>query len=390
MNAKAQGMGDHMIYRDFQDEKLSNLGLGLMRLPVLDGDDSKIDEAAAFEMIDYAYSHGVNYFDTAWGYHSGNSELTTGRVLKRYPRESFNLASKFPGYDVANFGKHEEIFAKQLEKLQVDYLDFYLIHNVSELNIEQYLDDEQFGTISYFIEQKKAGRIRHLGFSCHGSFDTFKRFLDKYGDDMEFCQIQLNYMDWTFQEVNRKVEYLNQLNMPIWVMEPLRGGNLVEFEDCDKPALEAFRPGVSAVEWAYRFLQSIPGVAMVLSGSSTMEQLEQNIQLFSEDKPLNEQEMQAILAVGRRLAIAGKLPCTKCHYCTGHCPMGLDIPYLISLYNEHTSREGMRFMAPMAVAALPEDKRPSACIACRACEGVCPQQIAIADTFAQFVEMLKE
>ncbi len=377
-----------MIYRDFKGEKLSNLGMGLMRLPVVDGDDGTIDEPAAAEMIDYAYNHGVNYFDTAWGYHNGNSQLVAGRALARYPRESFYLATKFPGYDVSNFGKHEEIFEEQLKRLQTDYVDFYLIHNVCEVNIEQYLDTDTYGTIEYFAEQKKAGRIKHLGFSVHGNYDTFKRFLDKYAADMEFCQIQLNYMDYRFQEADRKVELLGQLNIPVWVMEPLRGGQLASFEEQDAPALAKLRPDVNAVEWAYRFLQSVPGVTVVLTGASTIDQLKQNIELFAEDKPLNDVEMEAILAVGHRLATDGKLPCTKCHYCTSHCPQGLDIPYLISLYNEHISREGMRFLAPFAISALPEDKRPSACIGCRACEAVCPQSLPIADTFAAFVQML--
>lgn len=377
-----------MIYRDFQGEKLSNLGFGLMRLPVVDGNDEVIDEPAAAEMIDYAYNHGVNYFDTAWGYHGGNSQLVAGRALSRYPRESYYVTNKFPGYDVFNFGKHEEIFEKQLEALQTDYIDFYLIHNVCEVNIEQYLDTDTFGTVEYFIRQKEAGRIKHLGFSVHGNYDTFERFLGKYADAMEFCQIQLNYMDYGFQEANRKVARLGELNIPIWVMEPLRGGQLATFEEQDAPALKALRPEASAVEWAYRFLQSVPGVTVVLTGASTLEQLKQNVELFDADKPLNDAEMEAILAVGHRLATDGKLPCTKCHYCTSHCPKGLDIPYLISLYNEHISREGMRFMAPFAISAMPEDKRPSACIGCRSCEAVCPQSLPIADTFAEFTEML--
>lgn len=379
-----------MIYRDFQDMKLSNMGFGMMRLPVLGGDNAPIDEAAVFDMVDYAYNNGVNYFDTAWGYHDGNSELVAGRALARYPRETFNLATKFPGYDTSNFGKHEEIFATQLEKLQTSYVDFYLIHNVCEVNIEQYLDDEQYGTLSYFIKQKEEGRIKHLGFSAHGTFDTFKRFLDKYGAHMEFCQIQLNYMDYEFQEARRKVELLNEMNIPVWVMEPLRGGDLVQISDEAAAQLNALRPGVGSVEWAYRFLQSLPGVTVVLSGSSSFEQIKQNIAFFSEDKPLNADEMAAILAVGAAKASENSLPCTKCRYCTSHCPMQLDIPRLIELYNEHMSREGMRFLAPFAISAMPEDKRPSACIGCQSCEAVCPQQLPIAQTFAEFSEMLAQ
>ena len=193
-----------MQYFDFKDLKLSALGFGAMRLPVIDGDDNVIDEPTTLKMVDYAYEHGVNYFDTAWGYHGGNSERVIGRALSRYPRESFYLADKFPGYDVTNFGKHEEIFAEQLERCGVDHFDFYLLHNVCELNIEQYLDDEKYGTLSFYAEQVRAGRIGHLGFSTHGNYDTFMRFLEAYGDLMEFCQIQLTYMDWEFQNARAK------------------------------------------------------------------------------------------------------------------------------------------------------------------------------------------
>ena len=181
-----------MIYREFCGHEVSQLGFGAMRLPVIDGNDGRPDEEHALKMVDYAIEHGINYFDTAYGYHEGKSEVVMGRALARYPRESWLIASKFPGYDLGNFGKHEEIFATQLERAGVDYFDFYLMHNVCELNVEQYLDDARFGTVSYFLEQKKAGCIKHLGFSTHGNMDTFMRFLEAYGDVMEFCQIQLN------------------------------------------------------------------------------------------------------------------------------------------------------------------------------------------------------
>ncbi len=177
-----------MIYRDFQGKKLSALGFGTMRLPTLADDYGKIDEKAAAEMFDCAISRGVNYFDTAWGYHNGESERAVGKILSKYPRESFYLASKFPGYDVSNFGKTEEIFEKQLQKCGVEYFDFYLFHNVCELNIDAYLNEEKYGTYAYLMEQKRNGRIRHLGFSAHGSYSVVERFLERFGKDMEFCQ----------------------------------------------------------------------------------------------------------------------------------------------------------------------------------------------------------
>ena len=375
-----------MMYRDFQDVKLSALGMGAMRLPVVDGDDSKIDEAAAFAMVDEAMARGVNYYDTAWGYHNGNSELVMGKALARHPREKFYLATKFPGYDLSNMGKVEEIFEKQLEKCQVEYFDFYLFHTVCEMNIDAYLDPK-YGTYDYLLAQKKNGRIRHLGFSAHGDYDVMKRFLEAYGKDMEFCQIQLNYLDWDFQDAKRKVELLDQWNIPVWVMEPLRGGKLASLAPEDEAKLKALRPDEGIPAWAFRYLQSIPSVVVTLSGMSNMEQMKENIATFETDKPLNETELETLHAIAQGMVKKIVLPCTACHYCTSHCPQGLDIPNLLSLYNEHCFTQG-GFIAPMALSAIPADKQPSACIGCRSCEAVCPQGIKISEAMADFTAKL--
>ncbi len=375
-----------VIYKDFQGMKLSALSMGAMRLPVIGGENSRIDQEATQRMVDYAMEHGVNYFDTAWGYHDGNSELAMGQALSRHPRESFCLASKFPGYDLSNMDKVEEIFCRQLEKCRVDYFDFYLIHNVCELNVEAYLDPK-YGIYEYLTAQKRAGRIRHLGFSVHGSYEVMQRFLERYGDVMEFCQIQLNYLDWDFQDAKAKVERLNQLGIPIWVMEPLRGGRLANLSEEDAAELRRLRPEESVPAWGFRFLQTVPGVTMILSGMSSLEQMAENIRIFSEEKPLDREEWDAVMALSRRMLSRKTQPCTACRYCTTHCPMQLDIPDLIALYNE-LSFSGMGFRVPMVVSTLPEEKRPSACIGCRSCEVVCPQQIKISEVFADFVQQL--
>ena len=374
-----------MIYKTFQDLKLSALGMGCMRLPTIGGNDAQIDEQAAAEMVDYAMAHGVNYYDTAWGYHDGNSETVLGRALAKYPRDRFYLATKFPGYDLSNMDKVQEIFEKQLEKCGVDYFDFYLFHNVCEMNIDAYLDPK-YGILDYLLEQKKNGRIRHLGFSAHGSYDVMKRFLDAYGAHMEFCQIQLNYIDWDFQDAKAKVELLRSHGLPIWVMEPLRGGKLATLSPADTEALKALRPDETVPAWAFRFLQSIPGVTMVLSGMSDFQQMESNIRTFETDRPLDQKEMDALLSIAAHMTSG--VPCTACHYCTSHCPMGLDIPLFMKLYNEHTFTGG-GFLAPMALQALPADKQPSSCVGCRSCEAVCPQQIKIPDILADFAAKLK-
>ena len=375
-----------MVYKNFQDLKLSALGMGAMRLPVIDGDDARIDESAAQEMVDYAMEHGVNYYDTAWGYHNGNSELVMGKALSKYPRDSYYLATKFPGYDLSNMDKVEEIFEKQLEKCGVEYFDFYLFHNVCEMNIDAYLNRE-YGIYEYLLKQKKEGRIRHLGFSAHGSVEVMKRFLEAYGKDMEFCQIQLNYLDWSFQDAKGKVELLNQHNIPVWVMEPLRGGKLASLTGEETAKLKELRPEETVPAWAFRFLQSLPSVTVVLSGMSDMTQMQENIRTFEEDKSLNDGEMKALLQMADEMVSKIALPCTACHYCVSHCPQELDIPGLLALYNEHCFTGG-GFIAPMAMSAISEDKRPNSCIGCRSCEAVCPQQIKISEAMADFAQKL--
>lgn len=375
-----------MVTKDFQNLKLSALGMGAMRLPVFDGDDTRIDEAKAEEMIGYAMEQGINYYDTAWGYHGGNSELVMGKLLKKYPRDSYYLASKFPGYDLSNMDKAEEIFEKQLEKCGVDYFDFYLFHNVCEMNIDAYLD-EKYGIFQYLMKQKENGRIRHLGFSAHGSDKVMRRFLEAYGEHMEFAQIQLNYVDWTFQGGKTKVDLLNEYNIPIWVMEPLRGGRLAKLPEEAEAKLKGLRQQEEVPAWAFRFLQTIPGVVMVLSGMSDFRQLQENIKTYETDKPLTEAEMHTLLEIAGGL-LNGILPCTACRYCVSHCPKGLNIPELLELYNEHTFTGG-GFLAPMALMAVPEEKRPAACVGCRSCEAVCPQQIKISEAMTDFTEKLK-
>ena len=376
-----------MIYRDFQDLKLSALGFGAMRLPVLEENDSKIDKAATLRMVDTAMENGINYYDTAWGYHGENSELVMGEALAKYPRDSFYLATKFPGYDPRNWDKVKEIFPRQMEKLQVEYFDFYLFHNVCEMNIDAYLNDEKYGIYTYLTEQKRNGKIRHLGFSCHGSMEVLKRFLDAYGKDMEFCQLQINYLDWTFQDAKEKVALLNEWNIPVWVMEPLRGGKLAKLAPKYEETLKALRPEEEIPAWAFRFLQSIPSVTMILSGMSNQEQLEKNLKTFAEDKKLSDEEMKALLGIADEMLSAGTVPCTACHYCVSHCPQELDIPRLISLYNEHAFTGG-GFIAPMVMGTLPDEKKPSACLHCRSCEEVCPQQIKISEVMEDFAAKL--
>ena len=371
-----------MIYKQFQDLKLSALGFGCMRLPTVDGNDANPNEEEAARLVAKAMEAGINYYDTAWGYHAGNSELVMGRILKQYPRDSFFLATKFPGYDLSNMDKVEEIFDRQLEKLQVDYFDFYLFHNICEMNIDAYLDPKHHICES-LMARKRAGQIKHLGFSAHGDLNTMKRFLDACGKDMEFCQIQLNWLDWDFQDAKSKVDLLREWDIPVWVMEPLRGGKLASLPEEYAARLKELRPSEEVPAWAFRFLQSLPSVVVTLSGMSTMEQVEDNLNTFQAEAPLSPAELEALLSIAGEITRRTSVPCTACRYCTTHCPQELDIPQLLELYNEHVFTGG-GFIAPMRIAQMPAEKKPSACLGCRSCEAVCPQQIRISEALADF------
>ncbi|MBE6555166.1 MAG: oxidoreductase [Ruminococcaceae bacterium] len=376
-----------MIYRHVCGERISALGLGAMRLPVMGENNTEINDAAVAEMVAYAMENGINYYDTAWGYHGGKSEISIGGALAGYARESFYLADKFPGYDLANFGREREIFPRQLEKCGVSYFDFYLLHNVCEKNIDLYLKHKD-ALLSYLLERKKEGAIRHLGFSVHANTDNMLRFLEAYGEHMEFCQIQLNYLDWNFQAACEKVEILQGRGIPIFVMEPVRGGKLATLDEALMKRLAAYRPNATAAEWAFRFLQGIKGVGVTLSGMSNMTQLKENVATFSEDIPVNDAEKKLLFEIADEMVRKIALPCTACRYCIEKCPKGLDIPYLLELYNEHSFTEG-GFIAPMALEAMPREKHPDACIGCHSCEKVCPQGIKIAGAMSYFAAKLR-
>lgn len=361
-----------MIYSDFQELKLSLLGFGTMRLPLIPGGKSAdIDQEQVDRMVDYAIEHGVNYFDTAFPYHESMSEIAIGKALSRYPRDKFYLATKFPGHQISESYNPEEVFEEQLKKCGVDYFDFYLLHNVNENSIGVY-KNPKWGILDYFVEQKRLGRIKHLGFSCHGDVDCIKEFLDYAGDKMEFCQIQLNYMDWTLQNAKAKYELFTERNIPVWVMEPVRGGKLASLGD-DEAKLNELRPDESIPAWAFRWLQRLPNVKMVLSGMSNYEQMVDNVKTFDARNPLNDAECEVIFAIAEKLK--NSIPCTGCRYCVEGCPQELNIPLLIALYNDQRVYSSMNIS--QRLDSLGKDKQPSQCIGCGQCAMVCPQGIDI-------------
>ncbi len=367
-----------MIFSDFQDKKLSLLGFGAMRLPMKDGE---IDQELVAEMVRYGMERGVNYFDTAYPYHSGMSERVMGKILNQYPRESYYLADKFPGHMILDSYDPKTLFEEQLRRCNVEYFDFYLLHNVYEESVDRYIDPK-WGILEYLKEQKRNGRIRHLGFSTHGRLDMMEKFLEEYGEDMEFCQIQLNYLDWTLQDAKEKYELLSRYNIPVWVMEPVRGGKLAGFFD---PRLMERHPNWTTASWGFRFLQNLPNVKMILSGMSNMDHMTDNVATFAQRSPLSQEETELLFAIAEEMKTV--IPCTGCKYCCDGCPVGLDIPAMMSICSD------IRF-APvvnsvMMIQALPEDKKPSACIACGKCTKVCPQGIDIPGVMQELSKRLE-
>ncbi len=372
-----------MIYRTFKDLQLSALGFGAMRLPTLP--DGSIDEAQTEEMIRYAMENGVNYFDTAYPYHGGMSEVVLGKFLKQYPRDSFYLADKYPGHQIVSHYDPAAVFEDQLKKCGVEYFDFYLLHDVFEKSIEVYLDPK-WGIVDYFLEQKRLGRIHHLGFSAHGGPDNLRAFLDAVGEHMEFCQIQLNYLDWTLQEARTKCEILAERNIPVWVMEPVRGGRLAKLSEENEAKLKALRPEESVAAWAFRWLQTVTDSTVVLSGMSDMAQMKDNVKTYSAGKPLSEEEVSLLYAIADEMMNA--IPCTACRYCCDGCPAGLNIPGLLNLYND--MRVSASVVISQRMSGFEKDKWPAACIGCGACEAICPQGLKIPQLLGDFAVMLEK
>ncbi len=371
-----------MLYRKFKDIDVSALGFGLMRLPCLNDDRKQLDMKKVREMVYYAMEHGINYYDTAYTYHGGESERIAGKLLNEYPRERFYLATKFPGFERERFLRAPEIFQEQLDKCQVDYFDFYLMHSVSDNNIALYMDDE-LGLMDYLLKEKKAGRIRHLGFSTHSSIGNLRLFLEKYQDAFEFCQIQINWIDWSYQNAKEKMDILRGYDLPVWVMEPLRGGYLASLDEEEEATLRAMRPNEGIPAWSFRYLQQFSEIGVILSGMSTMEQLKDNIETFSQFKPVSEKENEALLTLAKNKLAELVVPCTTCRYCVSECPQELDIPEILETCNMYAFIKQITNI-PRRLQPLGDAGDPRRCIACGSCESACPQNILIAETMSKF------
>lgn len=361
----------NMIYNDFLGNKVSRLGMGNMRLPTKGSDAwGAIDWDVAQKIIDKAYSSGINYFDTAYVYHSGDSELFLGNALKKYKRDSFFVATKFL---VTADPDYKKVFATQLNKLQTTYIDYYLIHSVQDSNAPLYLKD---GSIDYFLGEKAAGKIKHLGFSFHGTPDLLRSFLAHHKWD--FVQIQFNYLDYQFGDAKAIYEILAKENIPVIVMEPIRGGALSKLNDMLCKKLADKNPAWTPSSWALRFVKSFPQVKIILSGMHSVEQVEQNVETFSANEPLSPENLEFLTQIAKDYKATMTVPCTSCHYCCNTCPQSINIPHLLYLYNEHEYLlDFMKARTVNEMKAQPEGSRASDCLACGECTKHCPQSIDI-------------
>ena len=388
-----------MYYKEIAGVKVSALGMGNMRLPTVDGQENQIDEEKALEIIDYAMSHGINYYDTAYRYHGGESERFIGRALKKYPRESYLLASKFPGHMMTKKENGavgftggltgwpdstvEGVFTEQLEKCGADWFDFYLLHNLNEKSLAMY-DDPDLQILEYLKKQKTLGRIRHLGFSSHAvSPATIDDFLTRHEGVFDFVQIQLNYLDWKLQDAKGKYEVIAKHGLKVVVMEGVRGGRLASLPEEQMKKLQAVRPNDSAARWAHRWLQGLPEVAVVLSGMTALDQIVENVETFAAPAPLSQEENDLLTEVAE--SMLSWVPCTACRYCTEGCPQELEIPKIIAAYNGVKNGD---FMARYDPDTADPSMDPRRCVACGSCADICPQGIAIPDIMKEFSEML--
>lgn len=376
-----------MEYRMMENinEKVSLLGFGCMRFPT--NADGTINEAEAFDMIDKAYQAGVNYYDTAYPYHNGDSENMTGRALARYPRDSYYLATKLPIWAVKTIDDVERIFKEQLERLNMEYVDFYLMH---ALNKERWELIKELKILDYCEKLRAEGKIRFLGFSFHDDYEVFEEIVTSYKWD--FCQIQLNYMDRDTQATLKGVELAKSLNIPMVIMEPVKGGSLANLPEDITNMFKAVRPDASTASWALRYVGSIDNIKVILSGMSDMAQVDDNLKTFSTFEPLDEMESEVVEKVAATLHSRVQNGCTGCSYCMP-CPAGVNIPGCFSAWNTYHVYENKQDAIRRWTKEIEDAQKAKNCIKCGKCEQVCPQKISIRDDLArlqtEFDELVK-
>ena len=345
----------------------SLLGFGCMRFPTVDG---KIDEAAAEKMLDQAMAQGVTYYDTAYPYHNGDSEPFVGRVLGKYDRSSYYLATKLPMWKVESRAHAREIFEEQLKRLDKEYVDFYLLHSLGKSSFERV---KELDIISLCEELRAEGKIRYLGFSFHDDYEVFEEIINYHNWD--FCQIQYNYMDTEEQAGDRGYKLAEDKGIPMVIMEPVRGGLLAQFSEDIEDMFKETTPGKSIASWALRWVASHPNIKVVLSGMSTPEQVQDNLDTFNHFEPLNEQEEATVKKVVETLRARVQNGCTGCRYCMP-CPAGVNIPGNFKTWNMYHMYQKYGVVKNRWEGMNP-DSKPENCVECGACEELCPQKITI-------------
>lgn len=365
--------------------KMPKLGFGLMRLPEKDGE---IDIERVKTMVDKYMQMNINYFDTAYVYHGGKSEVAAREALvKRYPRDSFMIATKLPAWEIKEAADVERIFNEQLERAGVDYFDLYLLHSIEDgSNYDTY---EKYDCFNWGMKKKEEGKIRHLGFSYHGSPELLEVILDKH-PEVEFVQIQLNYLDRTNPVVRSEALYniLHERNIPIIVMEPIRGGMLANLAPEQEAKFKAVRPDKSIASWALRFVGSLPGVMTILSGMSAEDQMDDNIATFTDFEPLSDEEMKLVDEVTDDILSIPQIGCTACKYCTPGCPMSISIPDVFRTINTLRRYPDDWRSKNFYQGVASRGGKASDCIGCGQCEGVCPQHLPIIELLKEAAEIL--
>jgi len=356
-----------MYFKDFYGKKHSALGLGGIHLPLEEGNPNRVDRVRGQAIVDLLMENGVNVFDSGYFYYNGDSERFYGEALQKYPRESYTLSTKF---SVSANPDVEAVFEEQLRRCRTEYFDVYMLHGVIDENIPRYTDPEK-DYIGYLLRQKEAGRIRHLGFSTHATPDALRRFLAHY-DGYDMALMQLNYVDWTLLHAKEQYEILTEHGIPVWVMEPNKGGRLATLNEEAAAILRAAAPERSLPSWAFRFLMGLPNVHTVLSGMSEPAFVMDNLATFASCDPLSEEELAVLERAKEAFLKNLGVPCSACRYCCDHCPQQLDIPHLMHSYNEYCVSGSV-----WKVLTDEQAEQAKQCIKCGACAAHCPQRIDI-------------
>ena len=365
--------------KKYKNLDISVIGFGMMRLPQKNGEP---DIEKTQKMVDYAIEHGINYFDTAWFYHNGQSEIATGIVLSKYPRNSYYLADKMPLRILKDKAEVIPTFEKQLEKCKTEYFDFYLAHNINKREWKVLKDCNVYEQL---LQKKKEGKIKYLGFSIHDTPELLEEVVNTYKWD--FVQLPINPIDWKAVDAEKQYEIATKAGLPVVVMNPLKGGQLSTLSEKAIEILKNENPNVSPSSWSLRYSASLPNVFVVLSGMTEQIHIEDNVKTFTNFKPLNEKE-QAVLA--NAIAVynsSGAISCTYCQYCTG-CPVGIDIPKNFMIYNQYKANNRKdRFI--IAYETIKEENRADKCINCEICKNKCPQKLDIPNLLKEVAEIYK-